>query len=129
MHSVAVVGAGIGAQHCDGFAALPERFRVHTTCVRVPVERCHSIAVTLVYPKEVSKADAAALLRAAPGITFITDDLHPPLPGPLARTHSVHVGRLRRTGDRVLQLWIVGDQILKGAALNAVQIAELWASR
>ena len=103
--------------------------RVHTTCVRVPVERSHSIAVTLVYPKPASRADAAALLKAAKGVTYISDPMHPPTPGPLARTHSVHVGRLRATGERVLQLWVVGDQILKGAALNAVQIAELWRSR
>ena len=103
--------------------------RVHTTCVRVPVERSHSLAITLVYPKAVSRADAAALLQSAPGTTFISDANHPPLPGPLARTHSVHIGRLRRTSERVLQMWVVGDQILKGAALNAMQIAELWRSR
>ncbi len=103
--------------------------RVHTTCVRVPVERCHSLAVTLVYPKEISRADAAALLQSAKGTTYISDPSRPPLPGPLSRTHSVHVGRLRRTGERVLQLWVVGDQILKGAALNAMQIAELWRSK
>ena len=103
--------------------------RVHTTCVRVPVERSHSLAITLVYPKVVSRADAAALLQSAPGTTFISDANHPPLPGPLARTHSVHIGRLRRTSERVLQMWVVGDQILKGAALNAMQIAELWRSR
>ncbi len=100
--------------------------KIHTTCVRVPVERCHSIAATLIFPKEVSRADGEALLRAAPGITYVSDPLHPPQPGPLARTHSVHVGRFRHTGERVLQLWVVGDQILKGAALNALQIAEIW---
>ena len=103
--------------------------RVHATCVRVPVERCHSLAVTLVYPKEVSRADAEALLRAAKGITYVADAARPPQPGPLARTHSVHVGRLRYGGERVLQVWVVGDQMLKGAALNAVQIAELWRAR
>ncbi len=106
-----------------------EDLRVHTTCVRVPVERSHSIAVTLVYPSAVSLADAKALLKSAPGVTFISDDQFPPQPGPLARTHSVYVGRLRRSGERVLQLWVVGDQILKGAALNALQIAELWRTR
>jgi len=102
---------------------------LHATCVRVPVERCHSIAVTMVFPKEVSRADAEALLRAAPGVTYVGDAAHPPQPGPLARTHSVHVGRLRHGGVRVLQLWVVGDQILKGAALNALQIAERWRGR
>jgi aspartate-semialdehyde dehydrogenase len=100
--------------------------KVHTTCVRVPVERCHSIAVTLIFPKEISRADAEAMLRAAKGITYVADAHHPPQPGPLSQTHSVHVGRLRHTGERVLQLWVVGDQILKGAALNAMQIAERW---
>ena len=84
--------------------------------------------MTLVYPKEVSRADAEVLLRAAKGITYVSEANHPPQPAPLSRTHSVHVGRLRHTGERVLQLWVVGDQILKGAALNAVQIAELWRS-
>jgi aspartate-semialdehyde dehydrogenase len=103
--------------------------KLHATCVRVPVERCHSISVTLICQREVSRADAEALLRAGKGITYIADAARPPQPGPLARTHSVHVGRLRYTGERVLQLWVVGDQILKGAALNALQIAELWRAR
>ncbi|MGA1487918.1 MAG: aspartate-semialdehyde dehydrogenase [Planctomycetota bacterium] len=103
--------------------------RVHTTCVRVPVERCHSIAVTLSFDAPAPLEEAASLLREAAGVVFAADPSEPPTPGPLARTHPVHVGRLRAAGERVLQLWVVGAQILKGAARNAVQIAELWRTR
>ena len=104
---------------------------VQGTCVRVPVARCHSIALNLLFDEsDPTRLDQAIeLLREAPGIQFHEDPESPPTPGPLAGVHSVSVGRVRAPFDDSLQLWIVGDQILKGAALNTVQIAELWSAK
>lgn len=104
---------------------------VQGTCVRVPVARCHSIAVNLLFdagdPGRLEKA--IDRLKNAPGVRFHEDPATPPTPGPLAGVHSVSVGRVRAPFDDTLQLWVVGDQILKGAALNTVQIAEQWSAR
>ena len=104
---------------------------VQGTCVRVPVARCHSIALNLLFDEcDHTRLDQAIeLLREAPGIQFHEDPAVPPPPGPLAGVHSVSVGRVRAPFDDSLQLWVVGDQILKGAALNTVQIAELWSTK
>jgi len=104
---------------------------VQGTCVRVPVARCHSIALNLLFDEsDPTRLDQAIeLLREAPGIQFHEDPESPPTPGPLAGVHSVSVGRVRAPFDDSLQLWVVGDQILKGAALNTVQIAELWSAK
>lgn len=101
---------------------------VSVTCVRVPVERCHAIATTLLFDDEDDSRleEARRLLGDASGVTLHDDQASPPIPGALARTRDVAVGRLRAPQADTLQLWVVGDQILKGAALNAVQIAECW---
>ncbi len=104
--------------------ALP----VQATCVRVPVLRCHSEALALEFDAPISVEDAAAVLGAAEGVTMMDDPAEAlyPMPGLLEGTDDVYVGRLRRD-DSVphgLALWIVADQLRKGAALNAVQIAE-----
>lgn len=99
------------------------------TCVRVPVERCHSESVTLIYDESVDLAAARQCLAAAPGLELVDDPTRPPTPRPLAGRDLVQVGRLRQPSPRVLQFWVVGDQLLKGAALNAVQIAETWHQR
>ncbi|HIN79644.1 MAG TPA: aspartate-semialdehyde dehydrogenase [Planctomycetes bacterium] len=106
---------------------LPD-LEVSVTCVRVPVERCHAIAATLLFEDEdrTRLEGARRLLAAAPGVSVEDELTSPPTPGPLAGTHDVAVGRLRAPQPDVLQMWVVGDQILKGAALNAVQIAERW---
>lgn len=123
------------AEHCTEERKIVEESRrilgdptlaVYVTCVRVPIQRCHSEAITLLYEAPVSLAHARALLAEAPGVELSTDPARPPLPGPLAGTLSVHVGRVRQPAPEVLQLWAVGDQLLKGAAWNAVQIASLW---
>lgn len=95
------------------------------TCVRVPVSRSHSESVTLQYDAPVDLDRARELLAGAPGVTFFDDPAQPPQPAPWAGRHDVGVGRLRRPNDRTLQFWVVGDQLLKGAALNAVQIGRL----
>jgi aspartate-semialdehyde dehydrogenase len=99
------------------------------TCVRVPVLRCHSEAVNVEFAGPVSVDDARAALAAAPGITMLDDPAHVlyPMPAMLEGTDDTYIGRLRRDPsiENGLQFWVVADQLRKGAALNAVQIAEL----
>lgn len=103
--------------------------RVAATCVRVPVLRCHAEAVYVEFVDEVSVEAARAALEAFPGIVVMDDCATNtyPMPGLLAGTNETYVGRLRRddTVDHGLAMWVVADQIRKGAALNAVQIAQL----
>ncbi len=103
--------------------------KVAATCVRVPVLRCHGEAVNVEFADEVSVDAARAALAAAPGVTVMDDVANNvyPMPGLLAGTNDTYVGRLRRddTVEHGLALWVVADQIRKGAALNAVQIAQL----
>jgi len=104
-------------------------FRASVTCVRVPVFRAHSIAVAAEFEETVDVEEAREVLEAAPGLCVIDDPERNgyPLPLYLAGQDDCAVGRLRldRALDNGLSFWVVGDQLLKGAALNAVQIAEL----
>ena len=101
---------------------------VAVTCVRVPVLRCHSEAVNVEFSGPVSLEDARDALITAPGITVLDDPAHAvyPMPAMLEGTDDTYVGRLRSdpTVPHGLQMWVVADQLRKGAALNAVQIAE-----
>ena len=101
---------------------------VAPTCVRVPVLRCHSEAVNVEFDVPVSVEQARAAFEAAIGITVMDDPANNlyPMPDLLQGTDDVYVGRLRKdpTVANGLAFWCVGDQIRKGAALNAVQIAE-----
>jgi aspartate-semialdehyde dehydrogenase len=105
------------------------RFRASVTCVRVPVFRAHSVAISAEFEKPVSVAAAHAALAAAPGLELIDNPAarEYPLPLSIAGQDNCAVGRLRLDCalDNGLAFWVVGDQLLKGAALNAVQIAEL----
>lgn len=102
--------------------------RVDATCVRVPVERCHSEALVVDLERPLSVAAASAVLAAAPGLELVPAMAEPPYPMPRewAGRDAVAVGRLRqgRVFAHGLTFWLVGDQLRKGAALNAVQIAE-----
>ena len=102
---------------------------VAATCVRVPVLRCHAEAINLEFASEVTVEAARAALEAAPGVVVMDDPANKvyPMPGLLAGTDPTYVGRLRKdpTVEHGLALWCVADQIRKGAALNAVQIAQL----
>lgn len=104
-------------------------FRASVTCVRVPVFRAHSVAITAEFEKPVSVEAARAVLGRAPGLDIIDDPSQKlyPLPLHVAGKDNCQVGRLRMDCalDNALSFWVVGDQLLKGAALNAVQIAEL----
>lgn len=103
---------------------------VSTTCVRVPVMRAHSVAINAEFAKPISVARALEVFRAAPGLEVLDDTERHIYPMPLfqAGKDACAVGRVRRDAalDNGLAFWVVGDQLLKGAALNAVQIAELF---
>ena len=104
-------------------------FRASVTCVRVPVYRAHSVAVSAEFERPVSVAAARAVLAKAPGLDVIDEPAKSVYPLPLvqANVDNCAVGRLRLDCalDNGLCFWVSGDQVLKGAALNAVQIAEL----
>ena len=107
---------------------LPD-FRASVTCVRVPVYRAHSIAMSAEFERTVSVDAARDVLARAPGLDLIDDPSANQYPMPLdaAGKDNCQAGRLRLDCalENGLALWVAGDQLLKGAALNAVQIAEL----
>ena len=107
---------------------LPELL-VNCTCIRVPVVRSHSISVTVRTEKPVSVEEARAVIAKAPGCKLVDDLNNKVYPMPLDTTDQdlVFVGRIRKdlTDENGLQIWCCGDQVRKGAATNAIQIAEL----
>jgi aspartate-semialdehyde dehydrogenase len=107
---------------------LPE-FRASVTCVRVPVYRAHSVAVSAEFENPVSVERANEVLAKAPGLELVDEPQKNRYPMPLhvAGKDNCQVGRVRRDCalENGLAFWVSGDQLLKGAALNAVQIAEL----
>jgi aspartate-semialdehyde dehydrogenase len=107
---------------------LPE-LRVSATCVRVPVYRAHSVAVTAEFQRPVSVERAREVLSKAPGLELVDEPRahHYPMPLNVAGKDNCQVGRVRLDCalENGLSFWVSGDQLLKGAALNAVQIAEL----
>lgn len=102
---------------------------VAATCVRVPVLRCHGESINVEFESAITPEQARTALEAAPNVTVMddTDDKLYPMPGLLAGTNDTFVGRLRKdpSVEHGLAFWVVADQIRKGAALNAVQIAQL----
>ncbi len=107
---------------------LPE-LKVSCTCVRVPVVRSHSVSIVVKTKEKVSVEKARELIAAAPGCRLVDDLKNKVYPMPLDTSDQdiVFVGRIREdlTCDRGLNIWCCGDQVRKGAATNAVQIAEL----
>lgn len=99
------------------------------TCVRVPVLRCHGESINVEFASEITPEQARAALEAAPGVCVMDDPQGNvyPMPGLLAHTTDTYVGRIRRDAgvEHGIAFWEVADQIRKGAALNAVQIAQL----
>ena len=132
----------IGPEQEDGYTAeemklhyegrkilhLPQ-LTVSCTCVRVPVMRSHSISVRISFDRPVTAEDARKVLAEAPGCRLVDDlaRLQYPMPLDAAAQDLVLVGRIRRdlTDPCSLNLWCCGDQLRKGAATNAIQIAEL----
>jgi aspartate-semialdehyde dehydrogenase len=100
---------------------------VTATCVRVPVFVGHALSVTATFAGEMDAARAVELLEDAPGVELVDGGAGSPTPLDAAGTDPVYVGRLRDdlTVENGLNLWITGDNLRKGAALNAVQLAEL----
>ncbi len=107
---------------------LPE-LKVSCTCVRVPVVRSHSISVSCHFDTPVTVEQARQVLASAPGVKLVDDLASKQYPMPLETSNQdiVFVGRIRPdlTDDNGLCLWCCGDQVRKGAATNAIQIAEL----
>jgi aspartate-semialdehyde dehydrogenase len=106
--------------------------RVTCTCVRVPVLRSHSEALTIETERPLSPDEARAILKDAPGVKLIDSPGDKAYPMPLLSSDQdlIHAGRIRRDtsleeGRNGLVLWVCGDQLRKGAAPNAVQIAEI----
>jgi aspartate-semialdehyde dehydrogenase len=103
-------------------------FRASVTCVRVPVYRSHSVSVNAEFDKPVTVDAARSVLKHAPGLDLIDEPEQKRYPMPLftSEKYNCEVGRIRLDCalDNGLAFWVSGDQLLKGAALNAVQIAE-----
>ena len=109
---------------------LPE-LRVNCTCVRVPVMRSHSESITAEFERPITADEAREILSAAPGVKVVDDPATLAYPMPLDTSDQdlIYVGRIREDisaadGMNSLTFWCCGDQIRKGAATNAVQIAE-----
>lgn len=132
----------IGGEQCDGYTSeemklqnegrkilhLPD-LKVSCTCVRVPVVRSHSISVSCHFDVPVTVEQAREVIAKAPGCKLVDDLKNKQYPMPLDTSDQdiVFVGRIRPdlTDDNGLCLWCCGDQVRKGAATNAIQIAEL----
>ena len=132
----------IGGEEVDGYTSeemklqnegrkimhLPD-LNVSCTCVRVPVVRSHSISAQLVFDRPVGVEEARSAIAAAPGVKLVDDldALQYPMPLMTQNQDLVYVGRIRKdlTNENGLCLWCCGDQVRKGAATNAIQIAEL----
>jgi aspartate-semialdehyde dehydrogenase len=103
-------------------------FLASVTCVRVPVYRAHSVAMSAEFERPVTVAAAREVLSHAPGLDLVDNPEQDEYPVPLyaAEKYNCAVGRLRKDCalKNGLAFWVSGDQLLKGAALNAVQIAE-----
>ena len=120
--------------HYEGRKILHDpQFKAACTCVRVPVIRCHSVSVRITFQRPVSVSQARDAIAAAPGCVLVDEPALGRYPMPLDASDQdlVHVGRIRAdiTDPNSLHLWCCGDQLRKGAATNAVQIAEEWVRR
>jgi aspartate-semialdehyde dehydrogenase len=109
--------------------------RISATCVRVPVLRAHSEALTIECERPITPAEVREILATAPGVKLIDDPVknYFPMPKDASGQGDVLVGRIRQdTSDpsgRSIAMFVAGDQLLKGAALNAVQIAEVMVAK
>jgi len=104
---------------------------VTATCIRIPVMRAHCESINLEFTNAISAEEVRSILQTAPGVTVLDDREHNRFPMPIDASgkDDVFVGRIRQDeslpGNRGINLWVAGDQLRKGAALNAIQIAEL----
>ncbi len=108
---------------------LPD-LKLSCTCVRVPIARAHSESLNLEFENDITPEEAREILKAAEGVTVVDDPLNGGYPMPLDATakYDVLAGRIRqdisRDDKKGLEMFVSGDQLLRGAALNAVEIAE-----
>ena len=102
---------------------------INATTVRVPVFRSHSESITIETERPISPERAKELLSKAPGVIVVDDPANKQYPMAIhsSGTNEVYVGRIRKdiSSEQGLFMWVVADQIRKGAATNAIQIAEL----
>jgi aspartate-semialdehyde dehydrogenase len=107
-----------------------DEIRATVTCVRVPVYVGHAVSVNIRFHRTMSKAEAVELLRPAPGVMLIDNGDGYPTPQEAAGIDPVLVGRIREDPSEPgsIDLWVTGDNLRKGAALNGVQMAELLLS-
>ncbi|MEN6334240.1 MAG: aspartate-semialdehyde dehydrogenase [Phycisphaerales bacterium] len=104
---------------------------VTATCVRIPVMRAHCESINLEFTNAITPDEVRKILGTAPGVTVLDDREHNrfPMPVDASGKDNVFVGRIRQDeslpGNRGINIWVSGDQLRKGAALNAIQIAEL----
>ncbi len=102
--------------------------RIGVTCVRVPVLRAHSEALNVEFEEPLTPAQAKEILQQAPGVIVLEDweNNRFPMPSDASGKDEIYVGRIRQdlSNPNTLDLWVVGDQLLKGAALNAIHILE-----
>ena len=108
-----------------------ESILVNPTCIRIPVANCHSETITVETERPLSVAEARKLFESFPGIIVVDDPANSryPMPSDCTGRDEVFIGRIRRdlTHPNGLNFWCVSDNLRKGAATNAVQIAELLA--
>jgi aspartate-semialdehyde dehydrogenase len=108
-----------------------DSIRIAATCVRVPVLRAHSIAINFECERPITPEQVRDVVQTAPGVKLVDDPERNyfPMPKDASGQDAILVGRIRRDvsdpSGRSIALFVAGDQLLKGAALNAVQIAEL----
>ena len=113
---------------------LPD-LAVSCTCVRIPVPRAHSESLNLEFSRDITPDEVRAILREAPGVDLVDDPAAKvyPMPKDASERYNVLAGRIRqdisRPDRRGIDMFVSGDQLLKGAALNAVQIAEVALQR
>lgn len=109
---------------------LHKKLEISATCVRVPVLRSHSEAITMHFEKDVSVIEAREILKNSPSVVVIDEPENKKYPMPLftSNTNETYVGRIRNDINQknILHLWCVADQIRVGAATNAVRIAQKW---
>ena len=107
-----------------------DRIAVSATCIRVPVLRAHSVSMTFECERPITPEEVRALLAKAPGVKIVDDreKNYFPMPKDASGQDDILVGRIRQDlsdpSGRSIAMFVAGDQLLKGAALNAVQIAE-----
>ncbi len=108
-----------------------ETIQVCPTCVRIPVSNCHSEVINVETERPLTPAEARELFESTPGITVVDDPASGtyPMPAGCSGSDDVFIGRIRRdiSRENCLTFWCVSDNLRKGAATNAVQIAELLA--